>query len=80
MAEGPQVVYVYANVESVATVLYPPTGAVELTRGQVWPADDPFVRARPDLFSSTPLVVESTTGRAAPPPTPVGKRTRPRRG
>lgn len=68
--------YVYANVEGTATVLYAPTGAVELFAGEVWPADDPFVQARKDLFSTTPTVVKSTTGRAAPDPTPLGARAR----
>lgn len=74
--------YVYANF--AGTVLYAPTGAVEMGVGDVWFADDPFVAARKDLFSSTPPIVRSTAGREAPPATPLGaskpRKTTPRRG
>lgn len=46
-------------------------GNIRMRPNDIWFADDPFVVARPDLFSATPLVVHSTTGRAAPPATPV---------
>lgn len=72
--------YVFANVEGTATVLYAPTGAVELHAGEVWPADDPFVQARKDLFSTVPTVVHSTTGAAAPQPQPLAAPKRRRRG
>lgn len=66
--------FVYAAVaDGGQFVLYAPTGSVMLQRGEPWFADDPFVLARPDLFSSTPPVVRSTTGRLAPEPQPVGK-------
>lgn len=65
--------YVYANVdEGGAFVLYQPMGAVQLRRNEVWFADDPFVAFRPDLFSETPVLVSSTTGKLPPEPTPVG--------
>jgi hypothetical protein len=64
--------YVFAAVTS--DVLYTPVGAVQLNHGDVWFADDPFVAHRSDLFSSTPVVVRSTTGREAPPATAVGTR------
>jgi hypothetical protein len=74
--------YVYANY--AGTVLYAPTGAVEMGIGDVWFADDPFVKARKDLFSSTPPVVRSTAGREAPEVSPLGvskpRKTTPRRG
>lgn len=35
---------------------------VTTTRGQVWYADDPFVKQRPDIFSATPPVIHNTTG------------------
>lgn len=38
-------------------------GLVRLNRDQVWPADDPFVQARPDLFASQPRELH----RSAPP-------------
>jgi hypothetical protein len=64
--------YVYAN--NTGEVLYAPTGAVWMNTGDVWHADDPFVAFRPDLFSSTPVVVRSTTGKEEhPPATPVGE-------
>jgi hypothetical protein len=53
--------YVYANNEG--DVLHAPTRAVEMHLGDVFDADDPFVLARPDLFSKTPVVVRSTVGR-----------------
>ena len=62
--------YVYANF--TGTVLYAPTGAVEINLGDVWFADDRFVAARKDLFSATPPVVRSTLGREAPAATPLG--------
>lgn len=45
-----------------------------LLPGQVWWADDPLVKARPEFFSATPLQVLSTTGRPAPGATPVVQR------
>lgn len=66
-----EIVYVYANFSG--TVLYAPTGAVESNAGDVWFADDPFVKARKDLFSSTPPTVRSTVGREAPAATPLGE-------
>lgn len=68
--------YVYAN--QTGLVLYAPTGAVDMVTGDIWYADDPFVAFRPDLFSSTPIVVRSTVGKTAPDPQPVGK-PRPRK-
>lgn len=41
-------------------------GGVYLQPNQIWFADDPLVLARPELFSSTPLVVHSTAGREGP--------------
>lgn len=35
-------------------------GTVYLRPGEVWRADDPFVLARPDLFSRVPTVLHST--------------------
>lgn len=46
-------------------------GTVMMHRGEVWWADDPFVAARPELFSSTPLMVRGTAGQVPPAPTPV---------
>lgn len=62
--------YVYANNDGL--VLNEVTGGtVMLTPGQVWFADDPFVQSRRDLFSATPTLVHSTSGRQALTPTPV---------
>lgn len=47
-------------------------GTVMMRRGDVWWADDPFVLSRPELFSATPLTVQSTRGRQHPEPTPLG--------
>lgn len=71
--------FVYANSDSM--VSWGPTGSTVLIRpNQIWFADDPFVLARPDLFSATPLVAHSTTGRLAPDPTPVSAAVRTGRG
>ena len=46
---------------------------IMLNPGNAWYADDPFVLARPGLFSATPIEVSSTTGRPSPqivPPVP----------
>lgn len=62
--------FVYANADTL--VLWQRTGArVALRRGDVWWADDQFVADRPDLFSTTPIVVHGTAGQASPEPTPV---------
>lgn len=52
-------------------VLWGNGSTVKMVPNQIWFADDPFVLARPDLFSSTPLVVHSTVGREAPAKTPL---------
>jgi len=44
---------------------------VTLRIGDTWWADDPFVKARPDLFSATPLVVHGTQGQEQPAATPL---------
>jgi len=44
------VVYAVAN----ATVTLPGRGTGQIQKGQHFPADDPFVRSRPELFSSDP--------------------------
>lgn len=55
-------------------------GTVMLHRGEVWFADDPFVQARSDLFSTTPVVVHSTAGQPSPEPTPAVVARKGRRG
>lgn len=69
--------FVYANVDGLSTVLYAPTRSMDVTQGDIWYADDPFVVAHPEMFSSTPVVVRSTTGRPErldPTPLEVAKR------
>lgn len=53
---------------------------VRLTYGQVWPADDPLVQARPDLFATEPheLTTSPRTPDQAPQQTTVKSPT-PRR-
>jgi len=65
--------FVYAASDGVVMWGQPPApkSVVRLTPNEIWYADDPFVQARPDLFSATPLVVHSTQGRDAPERTPV---------
>jgi hypothetical protein len=63
--------FVYAANDGM--VSWGPTGStVHMRPNDIWFADDPFVVARPDLFSVTPLVAHSTQNRVAPPATPVG--------
>lgn len=52
-------------------VLWSSGSTVRMRPNDVWFADDPFVVARPELFSATPLQVYSTAGRLAPPRTPI---------
>lgn len=35
---------------------------IRLMPGDTWDADDPFVKARPDLFTNTPNVVHRSSG------------------
>lgn len=37
-------------------------GIIRLTKGEAWDADDPFVKARQDLFDDEPPVVRGTRG------------------
>ena len=50
--------YVYALRS--ASVNYGPL-SVNVVEGQVWDADDPFVKAHKDLFSDVPVRVHRTT-------------------
>lgn len=69
--------YVYANNDGL--VLNEVSGGTVMMRpGEVWIADDPFVLARPELFSETPTIVHSTTGRQSLTPTAVVKKARAR--
>lgn len=71
--------YVYANSDGMA--LNNATGGnVMLRPGEVWFANDPFVLSRPDLFSASPTVVHSTTGRQVLDATPVEVAKKARRG
>lgn len=57
--------YVYAL--STGTVVNPATGLkVRLTELEPWDATDPFVLARPDLFSEAPRIVRRTVPASAP--------------
>jgi hypothetical protein len=51
--------YVFPNCVSV--VLYN-GGRIRLHPDQQWPEDDPFVKERPEFFSSTPLVAAHSDG------------------
>lgn len=74
--------FVYAAAgDPLSIITWGPRGnAVTIHRGDVWWADDPFVLARPDLFSSTPLIAHSTIGRDSPEPTPLSEPKRRGRG
>lgn len=51
----------YVHPNCVAVVRHE-GGRVRLNPADTWNADDPFVKARPDLFSSDPLDVAHSTG------------------
>lgn len=38
---------------------------VRIVEGEPWDSDDPFVKARPELFDDTPKVVRSTRAKKA---------------
>lgn len=61
---------------STCTTADPANGLlVRLTEGDAWDADDPFVLARPDLFSERPIRVRRTVPKQAT-DTPVETATR----
>lgn len=51
--------YVYPNC---VCVVAHEGGRVRLNPDQKWPTDDPFVKARPELFSGTPRQVAHSDG------------------
>lgn len=51
--------YVHPNC---AAVVAHEGGRVRLNPADTWDAGDPFVKARPDLFSSDPIQVAHSTG------------------
>ena len=50
--------YVYAVASTVTA--NPAGGTIRLREGDVWAENDPLVKARPDLFSTTPVSVHRT--------------------
>lgn len=50
--------YAYANC---STVFAEGIRKIRLTEGDVWDADDPFVKAHPELFSVEPTKLKRTT-------------------
>lgn len=71
--------YVYvAAGDPLMIVMWGPVGStITLRLGDTWPADDPFVQARPDLFSAAPTVLQSSDGRPAPEAVPLGAAKKP---
>lgn len=45
---------------------------INMVEGEVWAADDPFVLARPDLFTDSPPLIRRT----APAPAPIEAATK----
>lgn len=70
--------YVYSNNEGLV-LNNVNGGSVFMTKGEVWRAADPFVLARPDLFSTTPTVLHSTQGEPQLEPTPLDAPETPKR-
>lgn len=56
--------YVYANCEAV---VYENGLRIQLVVDQIWEANDPLVKARPDLFSTEPRKVNRTSAPKAAP-------------
>ncbi len=46
----------------VSTIIGWKGATLNLRANTVWPADDPFVKAHPELFADSPEVVETSTG------------------
>jgi len=74
--------YVYSANDGL--VIWGPTGSsIRMRPNDIWAADDPFVLARPDLFSAEPIYYETTTAaRQYQPlaPLPTKRRVSLRRG
>lgn len=49
--------YVFPNCQAVVRWR---GGRIHLHLGQQWPADDPFVRERPEFFNNDPAAVSQT--------------------
>lgn len=58
---------VYANSTGGVGDPSRPGVVVRTVAGEPWDGDDPFVKARPDLFNVEPPFVRSTTVRKLPP-------------
>jgi len=54
-------------------------GSVFMRPGEVWRADDPFVLARPELFSAVPTVLHSTLDLPQLEPVPLDAEPAPRK-
>jgi hypothetical protein len=50
-------VFVFANCDAV---VFEDGKRLQVVRDQIWDAGDPFVKARPDLFSTEPRKVNRT--------------------
>ena len=50
----------FVFVKETCAVLWK-TGTVRLERGAAWPANDPFVKARPEFFDAEPTNVHRST-------------------
>lgn len=54
----------------------PDGGWRDMSVGDMWFRDDPFVKAHPGFFSETPITVQSSIGRQNEPATPLETRRR----
>jgi hypothetical protein len=52
--------YVFAKYTT--TIGGPHGGTWSITEGEVWDADDPVVKGRPDAFAKTPVRVRTSQG------------------
>lgn len=57
---------VYANSTGGVGDPSRPGVIVRTVKGEPWDADDPFVKARPEMFTAEPPFVRRTTERKAP--------------
>ena len=70
--------YVYANNDGLV-LNEVQGGSVMMTPNDVWDRDHPFVQARRDLFSATPVRVITLAGLQQLPATPVEETRKARR-
>ena len=62
---------VYSNNSGIVRNPHSGVGSSTMNHNDIWPADDPFVKDRPELFSQTPVLIHASDGNHVLAPTPV---------